>query len=175
MYFLAQFFALFTLLSSLLHFPFPISPCAFPSLHVPSASLFFSPLFYLPLSICFILSLILGTCRWHGAWPDKVIPQCRGLPGRDSLDTVSLPLAGGRLQRERRPELEWGGEEERKNRGEVERERTGMKLCWNQKMEQMFKCEWSSCVWHSLNETQRRGDFLMYFVLSLSLSTSIKS
>lgn len=36
----------------------------------------------------------------RGLGPDKVIPQCRGLPGRDSLDAVSPLLAGCRLQRE---------------------------------------------------------------------------
>lgn len=79
-----------------------VSPC------LPDFFFFF---FYLPLPICFSLSLslVLRTCRWHGAWPDKVIPQCRGLPGRDSSDTVSPLLAGGMLQREGRPELEWGG------------------------------------------------------------------
>lgn len=104
-----MFTALSTLLSSPFHIPFSISVCVFLSLHVSLAFSFF--FFYLPLPICFSLSLslVLRTCRWHGAWPDKVIPQCRGLPGRDSLDTVSPLLAGGMLQREGRPELEWGG------------------------------------------------------------------
>ncbi len=76
--------------------PSPVSPCP-------------------PLSVSF--PLVLRTCRWHGAWPDKVIPQCRGLPGRDSLDTVSPLLARCRLQREGRPEPEWGGKKKKKGRG----------------------------------------------------------
>lgn len=107
-------FPSFPLHSMHIHFQFlclyvPVSPCL-PGFPCPAPSLSAS------------FSLVLRTCRWHGAWPDKVIPQCRGLPGRDSLDTVSPLLARCRLQREGRPELEWGGKKKREM-GEREEER----------------------------------------------------
>lgn len=77
--------------------------------------------------------------------------------------------------RERPSRSEEGENGETGGEGEVERERTGTKAFRNQRMEPMFKCKQSSRIWRSLNETQRRGYFLMYFVLSLSLSTFIKS
>lgn len=106
---------------------------------------FLSSTLYLPL-----LSLVLRTCRWHGAWPDKVIPQCRGLPGRDSLDTVSPLLARFKLHREGRRTPSEGvrrkGRENRGKREEVERKRTGTGALRNQKMEPMFKCKKSSSI-----------------------------
>lgn len=104
----------------------PVSPClpGFPCFFFLSSSL------YLPL-----FSLVLRTCRWHGAWPDKVIPQCRGLPGRDSLDTVSPLLARCGLQGEGRPELEWGEEKEKWGRGRGRRKETwhtALTRGWNQ-------------------------------------------
>lgn len=167
-----MFTALSTLLSSSLLFPslcahslFHFSVCIFLSLHVSpaflvfssSSSFFLSSTLYLPL-----LSLVLRTCRWHGAWPDKVIPQCRGLPGRDSLDTVSPLLARFKLQREgRTPSRAWGGKEEK-----IGKKRRGRKKeNWNKSFE---KPEDGTNVQIQkgvpaysplLNETRRRGSF----------------
>lgn len=58
------------------------------------------------------------------------------------------------------------------------RERLGKKkkgAFGNQRMEPMFKYIWSSSIDHFVNETRKRGKILIDFVLSLSLSTSVKS
>lgn len=130
------------------------------------------PCFFLfSLSIYLFFFLIGRTCRWHGAWPDKVIPQYWGLPERDSLDTVSPLLARCRLQREGRPELEWGVRESQ--------EQTDKYIYKVAKVLSETK-RWNQCsnvhgVPAYSNVTLRREYFLMYFVLSFFLSTSIKS
>lgn len=139
-------FSLCTIPFSFLCVCIPVPPClpGFPCFFF-FFFFFLSSTLYLPL-----LSLVLRTCRWHGAWPDKVIPQCRGLPGRDSLDTVSPLLARFKLQREGRRTPSEGvrrkGRENRGKREEVERKRTGTGALRNQKMEPMFKCTKSSSI-----------------------------
>lgn len=139
-------FSLCTIPFSFLCVCIPVPPClpGFPCFFF-FFFFFLSSTLYLPL-----LSLVLRTCRWHGAWPDKVIPQCRGLPGRDSLDTVSPLLARFKLQREGRRTPSEGvrrkGRENRGKREEVERKRTGTGALRNQKMEPMFKCKKSSSI-----------------------------
>jgi len=176
-----------TIFLSFIFFPVSLHSMhiVFPCLHVyvsvfpcPSGFLcFFFCLFFSSVfpSLSASFSLVLRTRRWHGAWPDEVIPQCRGLPGRDSLDTVSPLLARCRLQREGRPEPEWGGKKEQWGRGKAGRKRPRKKSFRNQRMEPMFKYTQSSSIDHLLNETQRRRYFLIDFVLSLSLSNSVKS
>lgn len=98
------------------HFPFIQVP--FRCLHVQHSLICqfcfaFFHLYLLPLYLS--LSPFLRTCRWHGAWPEKAIPHCWGLPGRDSLGTVSLLLARSSLPRGGRPEPTSGGKKERQS------------------------------------------------------------
>lgn len=166
----------FSLQSVHIVFPFlcvhvPVSPC-------PSGFHWF--FFSISLSLSASFSLVLRTRRWHGAWPDKVIPQRRGLPGRDSLDTVSPLLARCRLQRGRETHAPVRREEGRGRNGgsgkrQEERDWAKKGAFGNQRMEPMFKYIHSSSIDHFVNEARRRGQFLIDFVLSLSLSTSVKS
>lgn len=110
---------------------------------------FLSPSLYLPLSLSFS-----GHADDTGAWPDKVIPQSRGLPGRDSLDTVSPLLARCRLQREGRPELESGGKKGKKKGGEGEVVKTRPEDGTNVQMQTEFQL-YSIC----LMRLRREGTF----------------